>query len=424
MGLTNDQLHIQQEIMSCVSEPFRSKKLASRMFSITGNAGTGKSYLTSKIAHALDDNLISVKLTAPTHKAAAVLRQMISELEASTIHSHLCLKMSENTDTGAKTLVSDSKVRPNKVDVLFVDEFSMIDQEMFDHIVGFLRRGFAHYVVFIGDHFQLPPVNQEFSILDHVLAENQFKLTEILRQAADNPVIQMSQVCVQHIKQGSSKSALMEQLAEFANSDKITLHIDQVEFLEAFISDDNDDAVILSYTNSSVDQNNVVARAFKKGEDIAELVSGDRLVLQELYEHKSETFQNNQEVSVRSAVLKQHKQHKVDYWDVKTDQGIIHVIANSARAEWTRILKTIANEAVSERDSSARRQKWAIYFRVKKTFAEVKFHYSSTIHKSQGSTYPRVYLDLTKMSYVDDNMFSRLAYVGITRTAGELHLLC
>jgi exodeoxyribonuclease-5 len=423
MSLTVDQQMIADAVVRHTGAPTKNKSIADRLLLITGNAGTGKSYLTSTIAHELAQ-LKLVKLTAPTHKAASVLREMIgfSEIDVSTIHSHLRLKVSDDTNTGIRKLLPDKSATSKRVDILIVDEFSMIDRELYEYIIAFLKRDLVKYVIFVGDHYQLPPVNDDFSVLQEVPREQQFMLTQVLRQAADNPVIQLSQHCVEHIKLGKTKQSLLSTIATFSAA-QIHIHTDHIEFLEAFIVDPDDDAVILSYTNSAVDQNNLVARAFKKGEDIDDFIPTDRLIFQEMYEYGDTTYANNQEVEVVSAVRKHYSKYGVDFWELETSHGTVETVANSSLDQWKQTLQLMANEAVRERDDSARRQKWGMYFGAKKTFAETKFHYSSTIHKSQGSTYPRVYLDLTKMHYTEDNLFCRLAYVGITRTSGELHIL-
>lgn len=423
MSLTKDQQTILDKIVDSVSESYYQKDTESRMFSITGNAGTGKSYLTSKIATALDEKYISVKLTAPTHKAAAVLRELITGLEVSTIHSHLCLKVTEDTNTGVRSLSADRDFKPGRADVLLVDEFSMIDNELFQHIIRFLNTGYVKYVVFIGDHYQLPPVNNEFSILDEVPIENQMFLYEILRQAADNPVIQLSAICVDHIKKAKSKQSLINEIIAFGTHEQIKYYNQKEEFFEAFIADQNDNSVILSYTNNAVYQNNKIARIFKKGENIPDYVQGDRLIFQDMYKLDSNTFQNNQEVVVKKSTLAKDAKYDVNYWNLFTDCGKVKAIAGDSLTHWNDIIKRMANDAVIEKDNQLRRQKWAMYFRIKKKFADTKLHYSSTIHKSQGSTYPNVYLDLTAMNYLENNIFCRLAYVGITRTSNQLHLL-
>ena len=86
-------------IESRVKTILKTTNINDYMLSLTGAAGTGKTYLTTQIAKYFRDKKdmdFSFTITAPTHKAVAVISQMLrdNKIQASckTIHSFLGIK--------------------------------------------------------------------------------------------------------------------------------------------------------------------------------------------------------------------------------------------------------------------------------------------------------------------------------------------
>jgi ATP-dependent exoDNAse (exonuclease V) alpha subunit len=64
----------------------------------------------------------------------------------------------------------------------------------------------------------------------------------------------------------------------------------------------------------------------------------------------------------------------------------------------------------------AAKKDWMNYFRLKNEFSDFRFAYASTVHKSQGSTYDTVYIDLEDISVCRDlSQLARMLYVAISR---------
>ncbi|MDI6102019.1 AAA family ATPase [Actinoplanes sp. NEAU-A12] len=124
-----------------------------RVLRVHGYAGTGK---TTVIAAALRDLESAGKtsaVVAPTGKAAHVLRQ--KGLPATTAHSALYRPRGESEDGSPEFSVNlDAPV--TAVDVVVIDECSMVSKQMAEHFAYNARA-----VVAVGDPTQLPPVDSD-----------------------------------------------------------------------------------------------------------------------------------------------------------------------------------------------------------------------------------------------------------------------
>lgn len=168
---------------------------------ITGGAGTGKTYLATKLINYLKKKRITYGVVAPTGIAS-------SHLNGTTIHSAFGLGVkSKLTEKDTRQILSNkwNKKRFDDWQVLIIDEVSMVSHELFDTISELLKdaRGNSNpfggvRVVVIGDFFQLPPIikgnksNKLFAFQSKVWKESNFiscYLTEKHRQAKGDTLI-------------------------------------------------------------------------------------------------------------------------------------------------------------------------------------------------------------------------------------------
>jgi exodeoxyribonuclease V len=147
-------------------------------FRLFGYAGTGKTTLAKKIA---EDVKGEVAFGAFTGKAALVMRAK-GCAEARTIHS-LIYRASE-TETGEPSfdLNEDSAVARSKL--VIIDECSMVDAELGRDLLSF-----GAPVLVLGDPGQLPPMKGGGFFTG---TDPDMMLTEVHRQASDNPILQLS----------------------------------------------------------------------------------------------------------------------------------------------------------------------------------------------------------------------------------------
>ncbi|GJD07744.1 ATP-dependent RecD-like DNA helicase [Galdieria sulphuraria] len=160
-----DSLHLAQE--------------DTRLCIITGGPGSGKTYTARRIVELWKTKYGSnnIALTAPTGRAAARLAECTG-LTAQTIHR--LLEYQPRGERGG--VFKRNKRRPLDVDAVLVDEFSMVDIEMAFSLLNALKPDTK--LVLIGDMFQLPSVGPG-QVLKDICMSNQFciiHLTSNFRQ--------------------------------------------------------------------------------------------------------------------------------------------------------------------------------------------------------------------------------------------------
>lgn len=125
---------------------------------VTGGPGTGKSTILREALSRCRANHESFVLCAPTGKAAKRMTETTG-VEAKTIHRALGF----NPETGW----TRDEYNPLEESVVFVDEASMIDVEIFARLLAAIRPGITRLVL-LGDSNQLPSVGPGFILGDLV----------------------------------------------------------------------------------------------------------------------------------------------------------------------------------------------------------------------------------------------------------------
>jgi exodeoxyribonuclease V alpha subunit len=153
---------------------------------ITGGPGTGKTTLVLALIALckMAEPPIVIESCAPTGRAAKRL-STLSNFKANTIHSLLQWDLESNT-------FGRNAENPLVVDVLIVDEFSMVDTYLFSKLLMALP---SHTrILLIGDHNQLPSVAPGNVLQDLIASEvcPVVLLDTIYRQQAGSEVIALA----------------------------------------------------------------------------------------------------------------------------------------------------------------------------------------------------------------------------------------
>ncbi len=149
-----------------------------QVFYLAGFAGTGKTTLAKTLAESVDGNVI---YGAFTGKAALVLRRK-GCAGASTIHSMIYLP--RRAAGGATDWLLNENSPVGRAQLVIIDECSMVGEDLGRDLLSFGTR-----ILVLGDPAQLPPVRGEGFF---TARKPDVMLTEVHRQAQDNPIIRMS----------------------------------------------------------------------------------------------------------------------------------------------------------------------------------------------------------------------------------------
>jgi exodeoxyribonuclease-5 len=159
-----------------------------QVFRLFGYAGTGKTTLARHFAEHIDGQ---VQFAAFTGKAAQVLRARGAS-NARTIHSLIYRPRGEEAvedETTGKTSINPTfslnRQSPiARAKLVVIDECSMVDEQLGKDLLSF-----GTPVLVLGDPAQLPPISGGGYFTEH---EPDCLLTEIHRQARDNPIIRLA----------------------------------------------------------------------------------------------------------------------------------------------------------------------------------------------------------------------------------------
>ena len=158
------------------------------LFRLFGYAGTGKTTLARHFAEQVDGD---VQFAAFTGKAAQVLRSKGAS-NAKTIHSLIyrprgeeAVEDEETGKTSMAPMFSLNRQSPiAKASLVIVDECSMVDEELGRDLMSF-----GTPILVLGDPGQLPPISGGGFFTEH---DPDYLLTDIHRQARDNPIIDLA----------------------------------------------------------------------------------------------------------------------------------------------------------------------------------------------------------------------------------------
>jgi exodeoxyribonuclease-5 len=356
------------------------KKGQSPLFRLFGYAGTGKTTLARYFAEHVDGD---VQFAAFTGKAAQVLRSKGAS-NARTIHSLIYRPRGEEAiedETTGKTSISPTfslnRQSPvAKAALIIVDECSMVEEGLGRDLMSF-----GTPILVLGDPGQLPPISGGGFFTE---AEPDYLLTEIHRQARDNPIIRLAL----DVREGRELMHGDYGTAQVISKNDVTQDL----VLDA-------DQVLVG-TNRTRRRYNQRLRELK-GFDAMFPQAGDKLVC----------LRNDPAKGLLNGSL-----WKVMTSSKETVKPGINLLVSPEDEEPGRGVAKIKLLKAQFEDPEA-----DIPWQTKKRYDDFDFGYALTVHKAQGSQWNKVVLFDESYAFRDSR--ERWLYTAVTRAAEELTIV-
>lgn len=372
---------------------------------LTGNAGTGKSTLLDHFRNNTEKN---VAVVAPTGVAALNVR-------GETIHSFFGFPPNVTPERAVLEAKHSKKVKIYKaLDILIIDEISMVRADLLDSIDSFLRvvrkKSIAFggvRIIMVGDLHQLPPVvtNLEKEALQALYETPYFFSSKVFGELFQGLYSQLKYIELQTIYRQSEKK-FIEILNRIRNN--TTTEEDLAKINNQLISEGDcvDNYIILTAINDQADKINQVRldeiegpsysfHAVRTGDfslqqapaaDMVTLKTGARVML--LNNDAQDRWINGTVGTLFKADTNQVF--------VKLDGGEVEKIEpvtwTSFKTSFNSETATLETKEVGSFKQLPIRLAWAI-----------------TIHKSQGKTFEKVVVDLGRGAFAHGQTYVALS---------------
>lgn len=421
---------------------------------LCGYAGTGKTHLLKYfIEHVVNK---SYTITAPTHKALRVLEANVGR-KGMTLHSLHGLKPNIDLQNFDIENPQFDPLNPSKIqnyNLVIIDECSMINKDLFQ-LNHSRAKEYNVKILYVGDPLQLPPVNEKISMTFDVV-KNKVELTDIIRQEEGNPLLELFGLLRNDIQ--NRTNTFLQHIVRNRSNMKNGIGYDILPiqaFRERLISEFDSDAFhnnidhlrLTAYTNQSITDWNTIIRNHIIGKDvdiihINDLILSYNTIVDEFKDpiilnsedyiiHDIRPYFSDEEIKTFAVNLK-------SMFDGHTTQPFLVVDHKDASfLRYKNILTHLYNRAAQRAQHG-----WYVYYKFKNRFLtntkftidtiqgtkyinkDIDYGYAMTVHKTQGSTFDNVAIDLTNIVFQqtaygrkenDIEIRNKLIYVALSR---------
>lgn len=372
---------------------------------LTGNAGTGKSTLLDHFRNSTNKNIVVV---APTGVAAV-------NIKGETIHSFFGFAPNITPEKAALDAKHTKKGKIyNALEILVIDEISMVRADLLDSIDAFLRSSRRINLPFggvklimVGDLHQLPPVvtNMEKEALSTMYETPYFFSSNVFTGLFNSLFSQLKFVELQNIYRQKEKN-FVELLNKIRNKQTTEKDIERLNNQVVGEGDFIEDYIILTAINDQADKINESRLSqidgptfsfrasttgdFKSGQapaaDLIVLKTGARVML----------LNNDTQGRWINGTVGTLFRAQSDAIYVKIDGGGVEKIEP---VTW-KSFKTVFNQETAALESN----EVGSYKQM-----PVRLAWAITIHKSQGKTFEKVAIDMGRGAFAHGQTYVALS---------------
>ncbi len=379
-GRAVDQGEILEQVLSSLAVKLSQEQLEAvsqileqRVSVITGGPGTGKTTLVRALCQVFKKQKLSVRLAAPTGRAARRLSQVTGK-KAFTLHKLLEFDQ-ESREFGRNF------ANPLELDAMVVDEVSMVDTDLMYRLLEALP--VTACLILVGDTFQLPSVGPG-NVLADIMASGRvrvFSLTHIFRQARQSPII-----CHAHSIRNGDRPDLK------ADSGK-----DPSEFY--FIENQSPSKVVETIIELCARR---IPRAFPHIDEVQ--------VLTPMHRGEAGTLNLNQQL--QAALNPEGEGIQANGMTYRTGDKVMHLKNNYEKDVFNGDIGVVHEILKSEGQVLVDYDGRVVPYEVPE-LDELTLAYAISVHKSQGSEYGAVIIALTSAHY--PLLQRNLLYTAMTR---------
>lgn len=456
--LNEEQKEVFEELLHYI------QRKSNEIYVLKGYAGTGKTFCISVLLNHLVKKVYlknrhyRIAVTGPTNKAVNVIENSSNlihpRIEFKTIHRLLGLR-EKITEDGRQEFVNESwnKSDISRINLLIIDEVSMLNDDLFHKIITYRNK---LKIICMGDPAQIPPVGKDSCIPfnNSLLDQYNIKTLELktpMRQKEDNMIISISSIIRNNLY--SNTSNLIPPISKLNNEGEGATFINLNDKLQRknfssllknyFCSKnfeiDPDYVKIIAWRNSTVDLMNNLVRKLVFG-DIAlseKILKDDRLIANTpIIDGDEIIFNTNEEFIVMDYTIKEYKYKDIlgesilKYYDTKVyflninNKKVtqnIKILHEESQYEFNNIANNLKRKAIQGKGTKIL---WVNYYNFLRKFADVKFSYAITAHKSQGSTYKNVFIMEDDIE-INHKIYerNRIKYTAYTRASNKIYIL-
>lgn len=374
MAWTEQQDQALKAVDNWIKEFYLSKNVKTRkqVFRLFGPAGSGKTTLAKHFAESVG-SVGSVAFGAFAGKAALVLRKK-GCIGARTLHSMIYIAEQDKKTGEVHFRLNRATSILNDVDLLITDECSMVDDEIGNDLLSFGKP-----ILALGDPYQLPPIKGAGFFTGH---PPDFLLTEIHRQAEENPIIYLANLV---------RNKIYPEHGDYGDS-RIISRMNTTDFMEA-------EQVLCGRNITRTEQNMKMRKLLGYDPDMP--VIKDKLIC----------LKNDKDLAIFNGGLF----HVGQLIQSKYKTNFLHMSLDSQDEPergptLVKVHKSLFIDDVPKPD-----------WKVLKGSQEFDYSYSITGHKAQGSQWENVLI--TEESYCFGDDWSKWLYTCLTRASERIILV-
>lgn len=356
---------------------------------LRGPAGTGKTTCLREIASAYSRSAGKLAFTAPTNKAAKVIRGLTGK--ACTIFSLLGLRLSANGEM-KELATSEKEVDLSEFDGVAVDEGGMVGINLFQILRHTAADKNLRFLL-LGDSYQLPPVGERESPIWRL--PQQAILTKVERH--DNQILDL----VTSIREAMDQTIMNINIRSANDGHEGVWKINKGDFKAKIFADaeagkfaDTNATKVIAWRNVTTKAYNDLIRRgiFGAGAGFYEL--GERIIAASPCLVGDEVALATDEEAIVESIIESRHPRSSEFESIELkarteDNRVIRLTVLHPRSAqvYENALQSLAHAAKLDG------KKWRQFWTMKELFHEIKYAYAITAHRAQGSTYENVYVD-------------------------------